>query len=150
MAEEDLPVLFESEVDQVAREMAAFTAEKPLDWESYNARWGRIQADPRVLMKTILVDGQIAGSVGSYVMEDKRQVCYWILREHWGKGIATMALSKMLESDVVDRPVYGAAAADNLGSIQVLKKCGFVYHDKETSFAYGRGQELEELTFILM
>ncbi|MFN8426694.1 MAG: GNAT family N-acetyltransferase [Anaerolineales bacterium] len=30
-----------------------------------------------------------AGSIGSWDMEGKREVGYWIGKEFWGKGIAT-------------------------------------------------------------
>jgi len=149
ITEADLPVLFEAEIDPIAMQMAAFTSREPLDWPGFNARWGRIQADPGAFMKCILINGELAGSIGSYLMDDKRQVCYWIFREHWGRGIATTALGLLLEADVTTRPVFASAAADNLGSIKVLEKCGFKVEGSEKAFANARREEVEEVFFRL-
>ena len=45
---------------------------------------------------------------------------------------------------VLDRPIFARAAADNIGSIRVLEKCGFRIIGKNKDFANGRGQETEE------
>ncbi len=51
-------------------------------------------------------------------------VGYWIGREHWGKGIATRALTLLL-TEVDTRPLHAHVAQHNAGSIRVLEKCGF-------------------------
>ena len=48
----------------------------------------------------------------------------WIGREHWGKGIATRALSDFLVLEPA-RSLHAWAALHNLASIRVLEKCGF-------------------------
>jgi hypothetical protein len=45
---------------------------------------------------------------------------------------------------VVDRPIFARAAADNIGSIRVLQKCGFKIVGKNKDFANGRGEDTEE------
>ena len=45
---------------------------------------------------------------------------------------------------VLDRPIFARAAADNIGSMRVLEKCGFRIIGKNKDFANGRGQETEE------
>ena len=47
------------------------------------------------------------------------------------------------------RPLYGRAAADNLGSLRVLEKCGFVRVGSERGFASARGEEIEEVILRL-
>ena len=74
------------------------------------------------------------------------EVTYWLGREFWGKGLATQALNRMLQL-VVDRPIFARAAADNIGSIRVLEKCGFRIIGKNKDFANGRGEETEEYIF---
>jgi len=49
-------------------------------------------------MKAILSGGRVVGSVGSFELEGKPQVTYWIGKEHWGKGIATWALAEFLHT----------------------------------------------------
>jgi RimJ/RimL family protein N-acetyltransferase len=71
------------------------------------------------------LDGEAVGNVVSWEGEEGRLVGYWIGREHWGKGIATAALTAFL--DVVRmRPLFALVHAGNAGSIRVLEKCGFV------------------------
>jgi len=48
------------------------------------------------------------------------EVTYWLGRDFWGRGLATQALKRMLHL-VVDRPIFARAAADNIGSIRVLR-----------------------------
>jgi RimJ/RimL family protein N-acetyltransferase len=45
---------------------------------------------------------------------------------------------------VVDRPIFARAAADNIGSIRVLQKCGFKIIGKNKDFANSRGEDTEE------
>jgi RimJ/RimL family protein N-acetyltransferase len=92
-------------------------------------------------------NGSVAGSVSSYVDEDEHlEVTYWIGKPYWGKGIATCALSAFLEHSKV-RPLYARAAKDNVGSLRVLEKCGFIRIGQDKGFSNARGQEVEE--FIL-
>ena len=48
------------------------------------------------------------------------------------------------ESITVREGVFARAAADNIGSITVLQKCGFKIIGKNKDFANGRGEETEE------
>jgi RimJ/RimL family protein N-acetyltransferase len=117
----DLPILFEHQADPIADEMAALRAR---DRDSFVAHWAKILMDESNIIKTILYNGQIAGTVMSFNMEGKREVGYWIGREYWGKGIATQALGEFLGC-VNTRPIYGVVAKHNIGSRRVLEKCGF-------------------------
>jgi len=53
---------------------------------------------------------------------------YWFGREYWGQGYATEAVRTVIE--YVSRPgipeIYAAPHRDNIASIRVLEKCGFV------------------------
>src|SRR4051794_779091 len=90
----DLPLHFEQQRDPDSARMAAMT---PRDRAAFDAHWARILVEPSVIVRTVLADAQVAGSVLSFVRDDERQVGYWIAREHWGKGIATAALAQLLE-----------------------------------------------------
>jgi RimJ/RimL family protein N-acetyltransferase len=144
----DLPIFFEHQQDPTAVHMAAFTARDPASWEAFLAHWTRILGDHTVTMKTVLFNGQVAGSVGSFEMFGKPQVTYWIGKEYWGQGLATRALSAFLDIQTL-RPIYGSAARDNVASIRVLEKCGFKIWGYEKGFANARGQEIEEAILVL-
>jgi ribosomal-protein-alanine N-acetyltransferase len=60
----------------------------------------------------------------------KAETGYWIFPEHWGKGIVSEALEKVLEYGFSEMNLHRVSAEsedDNAGSIGVLKKLGFVH-----------------------
>lgn len=138
----DLPIFFEYESDPDANWMAAFTPKDPADRDAFAARWARARADPTTV-KTVLYDGRVAGSILSYEEDGRTEVSYWIGREYWGQGIATMALQIFLDINR-KRPIYARAAKDNLGSLRVLEKCGFTIIGEGRGYANARGAEIEE------
>jgi RimJ/RimL family protein N-acetyltransferase len=144
----DLPIFFEHQLDPEANHMAAFTTKNPADWTAFNAHWARILADDRILSRTILADGNVAGSVSSYIGDVGLEVTYWLGREFWGRGIATAALAEFLKLQTT-RPIYGRAAKDNAASLRVLEKCGFVVIGQERGYANARGEMIDELLLEL-
>jgi RimJ/RimL family protein N-acetyltransferase len=122
VVESDLPYFFEHQRDPDANRMAAFPAR---DRAAFDAHWAKILADESGLKRTVLVDGQVAGNVLSWVSGGDQLVGYWIDRAHWNKGVATRALARFLEG-IETRPIRAHVAKHNLGSIRVLEKCGFV------------------------
>ena len=140
--ESDLPILYEQQLDPDATAMAAFPSR---DREAFMAHSARIMSDESVIFKAILFDGQVAGSMVSWVMEGEREVGYWLGKEYWGKGIATQALAQYVES-VRTRPLYAHVARHNIGSRRVLEKCGFKVIGEDT-YMNPAGAEVEE--FIL-
>ena len=146
--DEDLDVLFAYWRDPESNRMAAFTAADPSDRAAFDARWARLRADPDVTNRTIVVDGEVVGTIGSWTQDGRRKVTYWLGREHWGKGIATRALAAFLAIETA-RPLHAAAAADNAGSIRVLEKCGFIHVGGGRGFANARGEEVDEIFLVL-
>jgi RimJ/RimL family protein N-acetyltransferase len=150
VTEADLPIFFEQQRDPAANQMAAFTAKDPADREAFTAKWAKILGDDTVTKKAVLVNGQVAGSVLSFVApwSGQLEVTYWVGREYWGRGIATKALTAFL-GHLKARPVYARAAKDNIASIRVLAKCGFTISGHDKGFANARGEEVEEVVLRL-
>ena len=146
--ESDLALFFEFQLEKEANQMAAFTAKDPTDKAAFMAHWQKILSDDSTINRTIVVDGQVVGSVGSFVQFGEREVTYWIDKAYWGKGIATKALTALL-GIVTERPLYARAVKDNMGSIRVLQKCGFVISGEDKGFANARGTEVEEYILTL-
>ncbi|MFJ7158353.1 GNAT family N-acetyltransferase [Streptomyces sp. NPDC101118] len=145
----DLPPLYTDYLDPESNRMAAFTRAEPADWETFRARAERFRADPEVSMYTITDgDGTLLGQAGVFGPPEERSVTYRVLREHWGRGVATAALRRLLEL-VPDRPLHARAACDNSGSVRVLEKCGFVVTGTERSWAHARGAETDEFLLVL-
>ena len=147
VANDDLEVFFQNQLDQEANQMAAFTAKDPNDKEAFNAHWQKILKDKTVIIKTIILNGEVAGSVLGYEDEGKPEVSYWLGKEHWGQGLATWALAVFLKIHNKMRPIYARVAKDNLGSCRVLAKCGFLLLSESKGYANARGQEIEELLY---
>lgn len=145
---DDLAVFFDYHRDAEANRMAAFTSEVPGDRGAFDAQWDRILGDNAMVKRTVLYDGRVAGNVLSFEQFGEPSVGYWIGREHWGKGVATRALTAFLEVVTV-RPLYARIAKDNVGSLRVLEKCGFTVAGEERGFAAARGTEIDELVLVL-
>ena len=148
VADSDLPILFEHQKDPEASRMAAFLPRDPSDRDAFLTHWRRILSDPAKITKAILWNGQLAGTVGSFLGDGKPQITYWIGKEFWGNGIATQALAELLRV-VNDRPLYASTASDNVASIRVLEKCGFAMRGSAKAFAKARGTEIDEVFFEL-
>lgn len=148
VGEGDLAVFFENQLDPEANYMAAFTAKNPGDRKAFTSHWAKIMADKTVTIRTIIFDGDVAGSISKFEQFGNSEVTYWLGKKYWGKGIATQALSRFLV-EVKHRPLYARAAKDNIGSIRVLKKCGFSISGEDKGFANARGEEVEEYVLVL-
>ena len=144
VTESDLPILFKQQLDPEATAMAAFPSRNR---ESFMAHWAKIMADETVILKTILFNGQIAGSIVSWDMLDEREVGYWLGKEYWGKGIATQALEEYVRI-VKTRPLMAHVARHNIGSRRVLEKCGFTVIGEDT-YTNPAGVEVEEFVLKL-
>ncbi|HVD61913.1 MAG TPA: GNAT family N-acetyltransferase [Gemmatimonadaceae bacterium] len=141
---DDLPIFYEHQLDADATRMAAFPSR---DRAAFDAHWANnILGNPANITRTILVDDEVAGNIGSWAQDDARLIGYWIGKEHWGKGVATEALAAFLRV-VTERPLYAHVAKHNVGSIRVLEKCGFSLEHEET--ATSDGEDAGELVLVL-
>lgn len=144
----DVAIFFAHMQDADALHMAAFTPKDPADEAAHVAHWQRIMAADTVVIRTVLVGEAVAGHVLSFEQEGDWDVSYWLGREFWGQGLATRALAAFLTA-FTHRPLYGRAAADNVGSIRVMEKCGFRLVGREQGFANARGATIDEVVLRL-
>jgi len=144
----DLDAIYEQMKDPESVWMAAFTAEDPSDRQAFLAHMSRVRDNPTNVQRVIDVDGTIAGTIGSFRIDDQTEVTYWIDRALWGRGIASAALQSFLAM-TTERPVFARAAADNAASLRVLEKAGFPRIGVNRDFARGRGEEIEEVILRL-
>jgi ribosomal-protein-alanine N-acetyltransferase len=145
---DDLNTFFQFQLDEEANYLAAFTPKNPHDKIAYIEKYTKHLADPTIRMRTIKVNGVIAGSIAKFIMENEAELTYWIDRKFWGQGIATAALTDFLKIEQ-SRPIRGRVAFDNYGSQKVLEKCGFVKIGKDKGFANARQAEIEEFIYKL-
>lgn len=117
----DLPLFFAHQRDPEAVAMVAFHSR---DRAAFDQHWEKILADEANLNRTVLLEGDVAGNISSFMRGGQREVGYWIDRAYWGRGVATGALSAFLRLEQT-RPLYAGVAKHNAASLRVLQKCGF-------------------------
>lgn len=145
---EDFPILFAQLNDPEGARMAAFGT-RDVDAAAYAARIEKSLAAGGTIMKAIVVDGEVVGSVASFMLGAERHVTYGVARAHWGRGIATAALTLLLQA-IAERPLHASAAKDNARSLRILEKCGFVVRGSAKAFASARNEEIEEVFLELV
>ena len=141
----DVEVFFEHQADPQAVEMAAFPAR---DRDQFEAHWAKVRGDDTLVVRTIVVDGVVAGNIGSWPDNGQQLLGYWVGREFWGRGVATQALA-LLVDEVSIRPLYAHVVMHNVGSIRVLEKCGFRRDLLEEAKARTSDDGIEELIYVL-
>jgi RimJ/RimL family protein N-acetyltransferase len=121
--EGDLRTFFDHQQDSEANCMAVFPAR---EWNAFISHWRHdVLGNAANETRTILVDDQVAGYVGSWEGDGIRLVAYWVGREYWGRGVARAALDEFLRTHEHHRPIHAYVALSNVRSIRVLEKCGF-------------------------
>jgi RimJ/RimL family protein N-acetyltransferase len=144
----DLEIYFQNQLDPQANWMAGFTAENPADRAAFDAHWAKVRAHPGVSLRTILYDGQVAGSILCHDWFGEAEVSYWLGGSFWGRGIAKLGLELFLKQEP-RRPLAGRVVEDNQASRRVLEKCGFQLAGQERGYANARRAEVTELIFTL-
>ena len=134
--EADLEVFFEHQLDPEAARVANFPSR---DRERFMTHWTtKVLGDPTVLVQTVTVDGEVAGSIVAWWDADRRFVGYWLGRPFWGRGVGTRALMLFLQRERV-RPLYADPFSGNPASIRILEKCGF---ERSGTVRYGQAEHV--------
>lgn len=141
----DLGVLYENQTDPEAVRMAAVHPRSEADFTEH---WRRVLADETIVPRAILADEKLVGAISRFRLEGADMVGYWIAREHWGRGIATRALTLFLE-EVTSRPLHARVASHNAGSLRVLERCGFTVTDTRDEPATERYPACEVVFLVL-
>ncbi|CAG0973406.1 hypothetical protein PHYC_01371 [Phycisphaerales bacterium] len=145
---DDLPTLFEFQCDPAANQLAGT---KPRDLPAFNARWEELLRDPagaRVTPRVIIAAGALVGSINIFEQEGTDSIGYWIAREHWGRGIATRAISLMI-AEVATRPLFARVAVTNVASLRALERNGFVESSRRHCPATERSVAREMITLVI-
>ncbi|MFS0674888.1 GNAT family N-acetyltransferase [Ornithinibacillus sp. 179-J 7C1 HS] len=145
---DDLPIFFKHQQNPEANHMAAFTSKDPSDWNSFLSHWSNILANKDIVKQSIMVENNVVGHISCFEQFGETEVSYWIGKDYWGKGIATNALQEFLKVITI-RPLHARAAKDNIGSLKVLEKCGFIITGEDKGFSNARGGEVEEFILTL-
>lgn len=122
MQDADLAAFFEHQADPAATALAAAQARTR---EEHDAWWVRVLSNPDTVVRTVLVDGEVAGWISSFPHDGAREIGGWSGPAMWGRGAGTEALRQFLAIDG-ERPIRAGTAPTNTAAARVLEKCGFV------------------------
>ncbi len=120
------------------------------DAESFIADFAEREEGERHL--GIEVDGRVVGVIGVVpgtpgdVHERTAEVGYWLGASHWGRGIATAAVTAMTRSLFAETELVRLQAAvyeGNRASCRVLEKAGFTKEATLRSYVFKRGEILD-------
>jgi len=143
--ESDLPGIFEFQSDPIANKISGFV---PKTEDAFYAQWRKILPDPNNEKKAVLLNGTLAGYLVCFVrVPPDREVGYWIAREHWGKGLATKALSLFLHHYPA-RPLFARVPKRNAASLKVVQNNGFKIIG-EDKFENSSGETYDEFLLRL-
>lgn len=115
---------------------------------------GWIARQPSPTVWAIDVDGEACGGIGIELHSDVERVSaeigYWLGQRHWGKGIATQALTAVTAEafrryDITR--LYALPFADHPASVRVLEKSGYVREGHLRQSAIKHGQIRDQLLF---
>jgi RimJ/RimL family protein N-acetyltransferase len=140
----DLPILFKQQLEPEAVRMAAFPSRSH---DAFMAHWQKIMGTPGPVLRTIEFQREVAGNIVAWEGAGEWNIGYWIGKEYWGQGIATVALRAFL-SEITHRPLTTRVSASNLASIRVLEKNGFKIAGAH-EFTSDDGKAARELILIL-
>src|ERR1700733_7135826 len=82
----DLDALFAQMRDPEAARMGAFTPEDPDGRAAFDAHTARVRNAPGITPRAVTCDGQLVGTVASFITGGQTEVTYWIDRAWWGRG----------------------------------------------------------------
>jgi RimJ/RimL family protein N-acetyltransferase len=120
--EDDLEVFLAYEHDPEAVRRSRFT---PRPRDAFLKHWReRVLGDPGGLVRTVTVDGEVAGNIVAWWEGEDRYVGYWLGRAYWARGIGTEALGAFLREERT-RPLYADPFSGNTASVRLLEKHGF-------------------------
>lgn len=145
VVEADLPYFYSQQCDPIANSMAAMKQQAE---DAFYARWERILNSTETLVRTILADQVVVGSISCFPLE--LQVClgYWVDSCSWGRGIASQAASQILKLEP-RRPIFAYVADSNSRSARILEKNGFVELGRRKSTETERYLACEEIIYRL-
>lgn len=103
---------------------AADFAEQPLDRDRYGADLDRLLADKSVVLRAIVLDGEVVGSIIAADTGHIPQIRLFVDPARWNQGIGTSALLAFTTM-MKRRPLQARVPAANLSAIRVLEKAGF-------------------------
>lgn len=81
---------------------------------------------------------------------NQSEVGYWIAPVHWNSGLASEALSALVQANPLgNATLFASVFQDNPASARVLTHCGFAYLGDAESFSVARNANVPTWTYSL-
>lgn len=96
---------------------------------------------PLVLAVVLKKTNDVIGHVGLSPFENHTEVGYAIAENLCGRGYASIAVGAMCKwalSELDIRKIYGIVATENMASVRVLKKSGFLLEEEKEQPYHGK------------
>ncbi|NIZ14942.1 GNAT family N-acetyltransferase [Phaeobacter sp. HF9A] len=92
---------------------------------------------------------ELMGLISLKTMDrNQSEVGYWVAPPFWNTGLASMAVSLMVEANPLgDATMFAAVFQDNPASARVLAHCGFEYLGDAESFSVARDATVPTWTY---
>jgi RimJ/RimL family protein N-acetyltransferase len=111
------------------------------------------QQDP-VTVWALDMNGEAAGAIGLVILSDVERVSaeigYWLGEDYWGRGVATAALRAVTTEAFrrfALRRIFALPFGDNVASIRVLEKAGYVLEGRMMDSAIKDGVIRDQLMY---
>ena len=127
------------DIDSIVKHASNFNVSKYLTakfhypYKTEHAEWWINVGSKIGQHRAIDINGECVGAIGITFSEGEHlyscQIGYWLGQSHWGKGIATEALS-IMTNEAFSRyrivRLYAPVYSPNKASMRVLEKCGYL------------------------
>lgn len=112
----------------------------------------RTQPDPQVITSVITHDGALVGVIDAVIKPASEQqrargyaIGYWLAQPYWGQGFMSEAarafIAHVFEVTGEDT-IYSGALSENIASLRIQEKLGFVRDSETALFGPAHGKSL--------
>ena len=105
----------------------------------------------------IFYNQKLSGAIGLHRLDDINrftvELGYWIGQPYWNKGIASVAVKKMIDfgfKNLDINRIYASTLETNIASQKVLLKNNFIFEGISRKSAYKNGEFIDEHRFGLL
>ncbi|MGV6815830.1 MAG: GNAT family N-acetyltransferase [Thiotrichales bacterium] len=150
--ENDIPLLQSYLNDPLVTQY--LSASIPQPYTESDAQWWVSEGSHEGWVQAVTLEGQFVGTVGATPLRFERSRCaeigYWVGREHWGKGLASVALAYLTgylfeTTDIVR--LQAGVYTGNHASARVLEKCGYACEGVMKKTIYKNQQFYDAMIF---
>ena len=122
----------------------------PQPYSNNDAEWWVTTGSKVGVVKAIIFKGNFVGVIGvtpgEYENSRSAELGYWLCESCWGNGIATMAVDNMTNNIFSNTEIirlFAPIFSTNLGSIKVVKKCGYKLEGINEKAVYKHGKYID-------